>query len=78
MKRQLEDLGFQFDWSREVSTCEPEYYRHTQQIFLDLVNRELAYKKHAMVNWDPVDQTVLANEQIDAFGRSWRSGALVE
>ena len=77
-KEELESMGFDFDWDREVSTCQPDYYKHTQQIFSDMYKRGLAYKKDAMVNWDPVDQTVLANEQIDAKGRSWRSGAVAE
>ncbi|CDW72114.1 leucyl-trna synthetase [Stylonychia lemnae] len=78
MKDQLHRLGFDFDWDRELATHTPEYYKHTQQIFLELYKQGLAYKKDAQVNWDPVDQTVLANEQIDDNGRSWRSGALVE
>jgi leucyl-tRNA synthetase len=63
---------------QELSSCEPEYYRWTQWIFLKLFERGLAYQKDAFVNWDPVDQTVLANEQVDDTGRSWRSGAVVE
>ena len=78
MKRQLQNLGIRFDWDCELSTCEPEYFKWTQILFLRLLGRGLAYKKPAMVNWDPVDQTVLANEQVDAEGRSWRSGAMVE
>ena len=77
-KAELEQMGFDFDWDRELSTCHPSYYKHTQWIFQELFKRNLAYKKDAKVNWDPVDQTVLANEQIDSQGRSWRSGALVE
>jgi leucyl-tRNA synthetase len=77
-KRSLEAAGIMYDWSREVTTCEPEYYRWTQWLFLLLYRRGLAYRAKATVNWDPVDQTVLANEQVDASGRSWRSGALVE
>lgn len=61
-----------------MTTCDPEYYRWTQYIFLELYNAGLAYQKEAVVNWDPVDQTVLANEQVDPEGKSWRSGALVE
>ena len=71
-------MGIDFDWDREISTCEPDYYKHTQQIFLDLYERGLAYREEAWVNWDPKDKTVLANEQIDATGRSKRSDALVE
>lgn len=78
MKAQLSRLGFSFDWDRELATHEPDYYKHTQEIFSLLYRNGLAYKKDAYVNWDPVDQTVLANEQIDANGCSWRSGAKVE
>jgi leucyl-tRNA synthetase len=78
MRRQLERLGLSIDWSREVATCQPEYYRWTQWLFLQCLEAGLAYQKEATVNWDPVDQTVLANEQVDGAGRSWRSGALVE
>ena len=77
-KSSLEAAGLMYDWSREVTTCEPDYYRWTQWLFLLLHRRGLAYRATATVNWDPVDQTVLANEQVDASGRSWRSGALVE
>ncbi|MFM7737585.1 MAG: leucine--tRNA ligase [Alphaproteobacteria bacterium] len=77
-KRSLEAAGIMYDWSREVTTCEPDYYRWTQWLFLLLQRRGLAYRARATVNWDPVDQTVLANEQVDASGRSWRSGAIVE
>ncbi|HEY8515681.1 MAG TPA: leucine--tRNA ligase [Candidatus Binatia bacterium] len=77
-KQSLEIAGVMYDWSREVTTCEPDYYRWTQWLFLLLYKRGLAYRAKATVNWDPVDQTVLANEQVDANGRSWRSGALVE
>ena len=77
MKAQLKPLGFALDWSRELATCEPEYYGHEQALFLDLYAAGLVYRKESAVNWDPVDQTVLANEQV-IDGRGWRSGALVE
>ncbi|MFT7053316.1 MAG: leucyl-tRNA synthetase [Psychromonas sp.] len=77
MKTQLKQLGFGYDWSRELATCQPEYYRWEQWFFTQLVEKDLVYKKMATVNWDPVDQTVLANEQV-IDGRGWRSGALVE
>jgi len=78
MREQLQRIGIAYDWSREIATCTPEYYRWEQWFFTKLVEKGLAYKKMAMVNWDPVEQTVLANEQVDAEGRGWRSGALVE
>ena len=79
MRAQLEALNFDFDWDEaEVTTCEPDYYRWTQWLFLQFYDAGLAYQKEALVNWDPVDNTVLANEQVDADGRSWRSGAVVE
>jgi leucyl-tRNA synthetase len=78
MRSQLQRVGLSYDWEREVTTCAPEYYRWTQWIFLQLLQAGLAYQKEATVNWDPIDQTVLANEQVDADGRSWRSGAIVE
>jgi len=78
MKKQLMSLGFAYDWEREVATCRPDYYRWEQWFFTKLIEKGLAYKKLAIVNWDPVENTVLANEQVDAEGRGWRSGALVE
>ncbi len=77
MKDQLKQLGFGYDWSREVTTCRPEYYRWEQWFFTRLMQKGLVYRKNATVNWDPVDQTVLANEQV-IDGRGWRSGAPVE
>jgi leucyl-tRNA synthetase len=78
MKGQLQKLGYSLDWEREVATCSPDYYQWTQWIFLQFYQAGLAYQKEAAVNWDPIDQTVLANEQVDSEGRSWRSGAIVE
>ncbi len=77
MKSQLKRLGLSIDWDREISTCSPEYYKHQQKFFLELFNKGLIYKKENYVNWDPVDQTVLANEQV-IDGKGWRSGAIVE
>jgi leucyl-tRNA synthetase len=77
MRDQLKRLGFALDWSRELATCEPDYYGHEQALFLDLYANDLVYRKESAVNWDPVDMTVLANEQV-IDGRGWRSGALVE
>ena len=77
MRGQLQRLGFALDWSRELATCEPEYYGHEQALFLDLLAAGLVYRKASAVNWDPVDMTVLANEQV-IDGRGWRSGATVE
>ncbi len=77
MKQQLASLGFAIDWSRELATCEPDYYRWNQWLFLRMLEKGLAYKKTGVVNWDPVDQTVLANEQV-IDGRGWRTGAPVE
>ena len=77
MKAQLKRLGFALDWSRELATCEPDYYGHEQALFIDLYEAGLVYRKESEVNWDPVDQTVLANEQV-IDGRGWRSNALVE
>jgi leucyl-tRNA synthetase len=78
MRSQLQTLGLSYDWQREVATCSPEYYRWTQWLFLQFYQAGLAYQKESAVNWDPIDQTVLANEQVDSEGRSWRSGAKVE
>jgi len=78
MRQQLQRLGLSIDWQREVTTCSPDYYKWTQWIFLQFLKAGLAYQKEAAVNWDPIDQTVLANEQVDNEGRSWRSGAKVE
>ena len=77
MRNQLQQMGFGYDWNRELATCHPEYYRWEQWFFTRLMDKGLIYKKEAEVNWDPVDQTVLANEQV-IDGRGWRSGALVE
>ena len=77
MKEQLKQLGLSIDWDREISTCTPEYYKHQQKFFLELYDKGLVYRKEQYVNWDPVDQTVLANEQV-IDGKGWRSGAQVE
>ncbi|MBM3549404.1 MAG: leucine--tRNA ligase [Alphaproteobacteria bacterium] len=77
MKAQLKAMGFSYDWEREVTSCLPEYYKHEQKMFLDFLKAGLAYRKETWVNWDPVEQTVLANEQV-IDGRGWRSDALVE
>jgi len=77
MRAQLKTLGLAYDWTREIATCTPEYYRHEQKIFLDFLKAGLAYRKESWVNWDPVENTVLANEQV-IDGRGWRSGAPVE
>ncbi len=77
MKKQLKLLGLSLDWDREISTCDPEYYRHQQEFFLELFEKDLVYKKDTYVNWDPVEQSVLANEQV-INGKGWRSGAVVE
>jgi len=77
MKNQLKKLGLSIDWDREISTCSPEYYKHQQKLFLELYDKGLVYRKESYVNWDPVDKTVLANEQV-IDGKGWRSGAVVE
>ena len=77
MKSQLKRLGLSIDWDREISTCSSDYYKHQQEFFLELFDKDLVYRKEQYVNWDPIDQTVLANEQV-IDGKGWRSGALVE
>jgi leucyl-tRNA synthetase len=77
MRAQLKTMGYAIDWSREFATCRPEYYVHEQRMFVRLLRKGLAYRRNSVVNWDPVDQTVLANEQV-VDGRGWRSGAVVE
>ena len=77
MKKQLQQLDLDLNWDRELATCDKEYYRHQQELFIDLYNAGLAYKKDALVNWDPIDQTVLANEQV-IDGKGWRTGATIE
>ena len=77
MRSQLKKLGLSIDWDKEISTCSPEYYKHQQEFFLDLYDKGLVYRKENYVNWDPIDQTVLANEQV-VDGKGWRSGAVVE
>jgi len=77
MRAQLQRMGFAYDWSREIATCHPEYYRHEQKMFLDFLEADLAYRRESWVNWDPIENTVLANEQV-IEGRGWRSGAVVE
>ena len=77
MRSQLKKLGLSIDWDKEISTCSPEYYKHQQEFFLDLYDKDLVYRKENYVNWDPIDQTVLANEQV-VDGKGWRSGAIVE
>ena len=77
MREQLKAMGLSYDWDRELSTCDPEYYKHEQKMFLDFVKNNLAYRKESWVNWDPVENTVLANEQV-IDGKGWRSGAPVE
>jgi leucyl-tRNA synthetase len=77
MRDQLKPMGLSIDWSREFATCDPDYYGKQQAMFLDMLDAGLIYRKNALVNWDPVDMTVLANEQVED-GRGWRSGAVVE
>ncbi|MGB3139185.1 MAG: class I tRNA ligase family protein, partial [Aestuariivirga sp.] len=77
MRGQLKSMGLSLDWSREIATCDPSYYRHEQAMFIDFMEAGLVERKVSLVNWDPVDQTVLANEQV-IDGRGWRSGAMVE
>jgi len=77
MRSQLQSIGLSYDWSREIATCDPDYYRHEQRFFLKLRDAGLAYRKESTVNWDPIDNTVLANEQV-VDGKGWRSGAPVE
>ncbi len=77
MKNQLKELGLSIDWDREISTCSKDYYKHQQKFFLDLYDKDLVYRKESYVNWDPIEQTVLANEQV-IDGKGWRSGAIVE
>ena len=77
MRAQLKSMGLSLDWRREIATCDPSYYKHQQRMFLDFLRAGLVERKKSKVNWDPVDQTVLANEQV-IDGRGWRSGALVE
>lgn len=77
MKEECQSLGISYDWDREIMTCSPDYYRHEQKIFLDFLKEGIAYRKESFVNWDPIEGTVLANEQV-IDGRGWRSGALVE
>lgn len=77
MRDQLKSVGFSYDWSREITSCDPDYYKHEQKFFLELYKKGLVYQKESLVNWDPVDQTVLANEQV-IDGKGWRSGAIVQ
>ena len=77
MRNELKSIGFSYDWNREITTCLPEYYKYEQELFIDFYNHGIAYQKESFVNWDPVDNTVLANEQV-VDGRGWRSGAIVE
>ena len=77
MKSQLKKLGLSIDWDKEISTCDEKYYKHQQEIFIDFYNNGLVSRKETYVNWDPVEKTVLANEQV-INGRGWRSNAIVE
>ena len=77
MREQLQSMGLSYDWDREIATCEPDYYRHEQKMFLDFLDAGLVYRKESWVNWDPVENTVLANEQV-IDGKGWRSGVDVE
>jgi leucyl-tRNA synthetase len=77
MREQLKSIGFCYDWSKEITSCDPDYYKHEQKFFLELYKKGIAYRKESLVNWDPVDQTVLANEQVEN-GRGWRSNAIIE
>lgn len=77
MKVQLNSLGFSYDWNREINTSQPDYYKHEQAMFIDFLKEGLAYQKKSIVNWDPVDCTVLANEQV-VDGKGWRSGAKIQ
>ena len=77
MREQLKRLGYSYDWDNEISTANPEYYKWEQWFFIKLLEKKLVYKKKSEVNWDPIDKTVLANEQV-VDGRGWRSGAIVE
>ncbi|MDC0073517.1 leucine--tRNA ligase [Alphaproteobacteria bacterium] len=77
MKADLKKMGLSIDWSREIATCHPNYYKHQQELFLDMLKKDLVYRRKSIVNWDPIDETVLANEQV-IDGKGWRSGAIVE
>jgi len=77
MRDQLKSMGLAIDWEREITTCTPDYYKHEQKMFLDFLDKGIAYRKESIVNWDPVDNTVLANEQV-VDGKGWRTGAPVE
>ena len=77
MKKQLKSLGLSIDWDLEISTCDPDYYKHQQELFIDFFNQGLVSRKETYVNWDPIEKTVLANEQV-IDGRGWRSNAVVE